>query len=221
MESGYVAKYIEVESGTYPCVQFAKATKFHYEGHHIAYSVQFDDYYLKLRHQPPYLIHESWEDATDSVVVGTENEQTSQLFRFENLTRVDDKECHNTGYTKTSSVGSIRVEYSRIALKKGAKIEDPEPEYEDDFLDGEELPFAVFDFYYRSQGIRSRHEIEEEEEQNMTPDELRAKLRRIREQSERDKNEDRKPDFGLKDELVKCEVMGEGDIEVIDLTGSP
>lgn len=84
---GYVAKYIEVESGTYPCVQFTKTADFRKEGHHIAYNVKFDDNELELRHQPPGPLYEDWEDSIDSVVVGTSQEQRSQRFRFENLTR--------------------------------------------------------------------------------------------------------------------------------------
>lgn len=38
------------------------------------------------------------------------------------------------------------------SVENGKNIEDPEPEYENNFLDEEELPFAVFDFYYRSRG---------------------------------------------------------------------
>lgn len=86
IKSGYIAQYIEVESGTRPSVQFAKAADFPYEADHIAYSVQFDDTTLKIRHQPPNLINDSWEDNTDGVVVSTKEEQKSQLFRFADLT---------------------------------------------------------------------------------------------------------------------------------------
>ncbi|KAI0441965.1 hypothetical protein F4803DRAFT_551644 [Xylaria telfairii] len=107
INNGYVAKYIEVESGTYPCVQFAKAADLQKAGHHIAYNVKFDDNELELRHQPPGPAYEDWEDSVDSVVVGSSQEQRSQRFRFENLTRIDGKKCIR--YARTSNVGTIRV----------------------------------------------------------------------------------------------------------------
>ncbi|KAI1128730.1 hypothetical protein F5Y10DRAFT_264920 [Nemania abortiva] len=245
--SGYVAKYIAVESGTYPCVQFAKAANFLYEGHHIAYSVRFDDTSLKLRHQPPGFLYDSWEDGTDSVVVGTEREQSSKLFRFANLDRVDET-YGDIGYAKTSNVGSIRIivyhmkshrceidkaynykeaprenimsevnmknrEFSHcIEVEDGNRIDEPEPEYEDDFLDDEELPFAIYDFFYRSQdaliklGVRTQEEVEEEEEEKMSREELKAKLRHIRNKRKRDESEDRKPAKRFKHEPMAFQI---------------
>ncbi|KAH8159854.1 hypothetical protein CIB48_g8389 [Xylaria polymorpha] len=220
---GYVAKYIEVESGTYPCVQFTKTADFRKEGHHIAYNVKFDDNELELRHQPPGPLYEDWEDSIDSVVVGTSQEQRSQRFRFENLTR-------SIRYARTSNVGTIRVgvyhmkkhrlqirgdyhyegvEYKKtrsevstkrrklshcIGIENGARIENPEMEYEDDFLDGDRKPFAVFDFHYRSQeclnsmGISTRKETKAEAATTSKKD-LEAKhqkLESVRQQLELD-----------------------------------
>ncbi|KAI0409816.1 hypothetical protein F4802DRAFT_611504 [Xylaria palmicola] len=108
IENGYVAKCIAVESGTYPCVQFIKTPDCPKEGHHIAYSVEFDDVELKLRHQPPGAAYEDyWEDSIDSAVVGTERIQVSQRFRFADLACVDTND--SKGYTKSSRVGIIQV----------------------------------------------------------------------------------------------------------------
>ncbi|KAI0096935.1 hypothetical protein GGR51DRAFT_566921 [Nemania sp. FL0031] len=263
IRNGYVAKYIEVESGTYPCVQFIKGLDFLYEGHHIAYSVEFDNETLLLRHQPPNLTYESWEDGVDSVVVGTEREQKAKLFRFANLTCISNAEYHNdTGYALARNVGSIRVcvyhmqshrrttngkydyggatvenvmaetaikgrSYSHcLEVVDGEKISDPEYEYEDDFLDDEKLPSAVFDFFYRSRkslielGVRTEREVEEDDERCMNADQLRAKLRRLREERERDNDEDQRLVKAIKHEPAESKIMTQGRI-VIDLTGSP
>jgi len=82
---GYSAKFIAVESGTHPSVEFFKSKDYCGEGNHIAYSVKFDDLELKIRHEPPGLSNEEWEDATSAVVIGDEETQTSEAFCFADL----------------------------------------------------------------------------------------------------------------------------------------
>ncbi|KAI8948564.1 hypothetical protein F4801DRAFT_581321 [Xylaria longipes] len=215
---GHITKYIEVKSGTCPCVQFIKTSDLQKDGHHVAYNVQFDNTELEPRHQPPGDIYENWEDSVDSVVVGTNGGQTAQRFRFEDLTRTEDEDI---GYARTSNVGTTRVnvyhmgrhkcqvnqdyhfegvKYENtmseeaikdrsfshcIGVENGGRIEDPEPEYDDNFIDGDKRPFAVFDFNYRSQdvlvnlGIRTKREVEEEAAK-VSLEELQAKRERLR-----------------------------------------
>jgi hypothetical protein len=82
---GYSAKFIAVESGTHPSVEFFKSKDYRGEGNHIAYSVKFDDIELKIRHEPPGPGDEEWEDATSAVVIGDEETQTSEAFCFADL----------------------------------------------------------------------------------------------------------------------------------------
>ncbi|TGJ83280.1 hypothetical protein E0Z10_g5495 [Xylaria hypoxylon] len=189
--NGYVAKYIVVEPGTCPRVEFAKAANFRNEGDHIAYAV------------------------IDSVVVGTEKEQKSQRFRFKDLVCVDDN-VGDTGYGQTSMVGIIWVT-SRVELPyclevtDGEKIDDPEPEYEDNFLDLKEQPFAVYDFYYRSEDINQGKRLRD------PPWYSYAKAQ------EREAGEARDPEQAkiIKRKEVMREIKGKGDHEIINLIGSP
>ncbi|KAI0457439.1 hypothetical protein F5B21DRAFT_501487 [Xylaria acuta] len=85
---------------------------------------------------------------------------------------------------------SVQAMRRNISYCLGETIEHLELEYYDNFVDGDKQPFGASDFHYRSQDalvildIRTRAEIEEQEEANMNLEELRAKLQRIRQQEE-------------------------------------
>ncbi|KAI0865003.1 hypothetical protein F4860DRAFT_510159 [Xylaria cubensis] len=235
---GYVAKYIEVDAGTYPTVQFEKTEALRKDGHHIAYGVQFDDTELELRHQPPGRIYKHWKVIEENDIGYSKNSNVGTIrvdVYHMGVHKRQINEHFDCGRIECENIMSENAVSGRnfshcLGVELGEKIENPEPEYHDNFLDKDPRPFAVFTFHYRSRdalidmGVRTQEEVLEElqskrEELLVDRRIIEKRLKRVKHTMKKMKKRRKRKNKAREAVAVKAE-MDRG-AETIDLTGSP